>query len=142
MALLSLTSTDTKIAEMKIRYKKKRNTFYLIMITFWVALIISSFVFGDFDGWTDYTVVALGTIYTIIYSFNYTNQYLTIGNGTIRRNTPFSKKISLSEIKIFKKFAGEYILKTDSSELRINTSLIDQFSLAELDKALASLNIN
>jgi hypothetical protein len=142
MALLSLTSTDTKIAEMKIRYKKKRNTFYLIMITFWVALIISSFVFGDFDGWTDYTVVALGTIYTIIYSFNYTNQYLTIENGTIRRNTPFSKKISLSEIKIFKKFAGEYILKTDSSELRINTSLIDQFSLAELDKALASLNIN
>jgi hypothetical protein len=142
MALLNLTSTDTKIAEMKIRYKKKRNTFYLIMITFWVALIISSFVFGDFDGWTDYTVVALGTIYTIIYSFNYTNQYLTIENGTIRRNTPFSKKISLSEIKIFKKFAGEYILKTDSSELRINTSLIDQFSLAELDKALASLNIN
>lgn len=135
-------STDTKQVKMKIRYKRKRNRFYLILIAFWVVLIISSFIFGDFDGWTDYTVVALGVMYSTIYSFNYFNQYLTIENGTIRHNSPFSEKISFSEIKIFKKFAGEYILKTDSKELRIDTNLIDELSLIDLDKALSNLNLN
>lgn len=127
---------------MKIRYKKKRNTFYLIMMAFWGALIISSFVFGDFDGWTDYTVVVLGVMYIAIYSSDYINQYLTIEEGTIRNNSLFPKKIFLSEIKVFKKFGGEYILQTDSKELRIDTNLIEVVSLAELDKVLADLNLS
>ena len=127
---------------MKIRYKKKRNTFYLIMMAFWGALIVSSFVFGDFDGWTDYTVVVLGVMYIAIYSSDYINQYLTIEEGTIRNNSLFPKKIFLSEIKVFKKFGGEYILQTDSKELRIDTNLIEVVSLAELDKVLADLNLS
>ena len=127
---------------MKIRYKNKRNIFYLIMIAFWGALILSSFLFGDFDGWTDYTVVVLGVMYIAIYSSNYINQYLTIENGIIRNNSLFPKKVFLSDIKIFKKFGGEYILQTDSKELRIDTNLVDIASLVELDKALADLNLS
>ena len=127
---------------MTIRYKRKRNRFYLIMMAFWGALIISSFVFGDFDGWTDYTVVVLGVMYIAIYSSDYINQYLTIENGIIRNNSLFPKKIFLSEIRVFKQFAGDYILQTDSKELRIDTSLINESSLVELDKVLADLNLS
>ncbi len=133
---------DTNSSKMKIRYKRKRNIFYLIMIVFWGTLIISSFIFSDFTGWSDYSVVALGAMYITIYSSNYIKQYLTVENGTVRNNSIFSKKVILSEVKVFKKFAGEYILQTDSKELRIDTNIIEDTSLVELDKRLADLNLS
>ena len=52
-----------------------------------------------------------------------------------------NKKINLNEIKRIKKFAGEYILKTDSTELKINTDLIEEKSLSELNTVLENLNL-
>ena len=127
---------------MKIRYKKSRNTFYLLMIVFWIALIIYSSMFGEFGKWTDYLVIAVGVMYVSFYSYNYLHQYLTLEKDSIKLNFIFSRKIFLSDIKEFKKFAGEYILRTDSDELRINTSLIDETSLKELNKVLTSLKLN
>jgi len=112
------------------------------MITFWIALIISSFVFGEFDGWTDYIVVVVGAMYTTMYLSNYVNQYLTIDEVSIKLNSIFSEKILLSEIKVFKKFAGEYILKTDNKVLRIDTSLIDEESLVDLNRVLENLKLS
>ena len=51
------------------------------------------------------------------------------------------KKLNLTEIKRIKKFAGDYILKTDKSELTINTQIIDPNSLAELNAELEKLNV-
>jgi hypothetical protein len=39
------------------------------------------------------------------------NKYLTIENGFIKENSPFGKKINLTDIKQIKKFAGDYIIK-------------------------------
>ena len=80
-------------------------------------------------------------MYIVIYSFDYFNQYLTIQNGIIKENHLFGKKISLIEIKLIKKFAGDYILKTDNKELTINTQIIDANSLAELNAELKKLNV-
>jgi hypothetical protein len=38
------------------------------------------------------------------------NKYLTIENG-FKENSPFGKKINLTDIKQIKKFAGDYIIK-------------------------------
>ena len=62
--------------------------------------------------------------------------------GIIRVNALFGKKINLAEIKVIKKFAGDYILKTEKTDLIINTQIIDPNSLAELKTELDKLNIS
>lgn len=72
-------------------------------------------------------------MYFIKYLYEYFDQYLTIGNGIIKINSPFGNKINRSEIKRIKKFAGDYILKTEKAKLTINTQIIDSNSLAVLN---------
>lgn len=84
----------------------------------------------------------MGFLYLGTYFFEKNKQYLTIENGVISKNQLIPKKINLNEIKQIKKFAGEYILKTDSTDLRVNTELIDPKSLLELNTFLESLNFN
>jgi hypothetical protein len=69
-------------------------------------------------------------------------QYITIENGSIRKNDLFRKEVQLSEIRTIKKYAGSYILKTDTKKLRIDTSIIAADSLAELNAALEKLMLN
>ena len=69
------------------------------------------------------------------------NVYLTIENGIIEQMWLFGKKIELGKIKQIEKFAGEYILKTDKTELTINMKLIDTNSLTELNAVLDNLKI-
>jgi hypothetical protein len=69
-------------------------------------------------------------------------QYITIENGSIRKNDLFRKEVQLSEIRTIEKYAGSYILKTDTKKLRIDTSIIAADSLAELNAALERLMLN
>lgn len=77
------------------------------------------------------------------YLYDLTNQYLTIENGTIRKNGLYGlgKKLNLDEINWIIKFVGDYTLKTKKKDLKINTELIDKDSLYELNKILAGLNL-
>ena len=91
--------------------------------------------------WTDYAFLIISFLYLGTYFYEKRNQYLTIENGLISVNQPFGKKIRLTEIKRIKKFAGDYILKTDKTELTINTQMIDPNSLADLNTELEKLNM-
>lgn len=124
---------------MKIRYKKKRLRFYLVMTIVWLIFAMISLIYSDFDNWTAYFWLGISSMYIGMYSFSYVKQYLTVENGVIYKNQPFTKKISLNDIKSIKKFAGDYILKTDNSELTINTQIIDENSLKTLNGLLDDL---
>jgi hypothetical protein len=126
---------------MKIRYKKKRLKFYLIMTILWLIFVVFNLISNDFGEWTAYTWLGISVMYIAIYSFDYFNQYLTIQNNVIKENHLFGKKINLNEIKRIKKFAGDYILQTEKTELTINTQIIDQNSLTELNAELEKLNV-
>lgn len=126
---------------MKIRYKKKRLKFYLIMTILWLIFVVFNLISNDFGEWTAYTWLGISVMYIAIYSFDYFNQYLTIQNNVIKENHLFGKKINLNEIKRIKKFAGDYILHTEKTELTINTQIIDQNSLTELNAELEKLNV-
>ena len=80
-------------------------------------------------------------MYLGLYFYQRNYKYLTIENGIINLNGPFGEKINLTEIKRIKKFAGDYIIKTDKKELTINTQIIDPSSLAELNAELEKLNV-
>jgi hypothetical protein len=62
-------------------------------------------------------------------------------NGSIRKNSLFRKEVHLSEIRTIEKYAGNYILKTDTKKLTIDTTIIAPNSLAELNAALEKLAI-
>lgn len=125
---------------MKIRYKKKRLKHYLIFGIIWLALGTIAVIFNS-NIFFNYGYLIIGILYFGTYLFENNTQYLTIENGTISKNHLIPKKINLEEIKRIKRFAGDYVLKTDSTELRINTELIEEKSLTELDTVLGNLNL-
>ena len=125
---------------MKIRFTKKRLKHYLIFGILWLLLGTIA-VINDSDNIFSYGYLIIGILYLATYLFENTKQYLTIENGTISKNHLFPKKINLNEIKRIKKFAGDYILKTDSTKLRINTELIEKNSLKELNSVLENLDL-
>ncbi len=125
---------------MKIRFAKKRLKHYLIFGILWLVLGTIAIIFNS-DNIFNYGYLIIGVLYLGTYLFENSKQYLTIESGIISKNHLIPKKINLNEIKQVKKFGGDYILKTDSTELRINTELIEGKSLVELDTVLESLNL-
>jgi len=126
---------------MKIGYKKKHLNVNLILGLVWLTWFFVG-VFGkEKPNWTDYGWIVISIMYLGLYFYQKNYKYLTIENGIINVNGPFGKKLNLTEIKRIKKFAGDYILKTEKKELTINTQIIDPKSLAELNAELEKLNV-
>lgn len=125
---------------MNIRFKKKRFRYFLIFGILWLVLGTTVVIF-DSDKIFNYGYLTVGILYIATYLFENKKHYLTIENGIISKNHLIPKKINLNEIRRIKKFAGGYILKTDSTELRINTELIEEKSLVDLNAVLKSLNL-
>ena len=126
---------------MKIGYKKKHLNVNLIIGLFWLIWFFVRVFEKNEPNWTDYGWIVIFLMYLGLYFYQKNYKYLTIENGIINVNGPFGKKLNLTEIKRIKKFAGDYILKTDKKELTINTQIIDPNSLAELNAELEKLNV-
>ena len=135
------TNTLANIFYMKIRYTKKRLRANLILGLLWLALSLAKGLFSVFDDWTDFFFVGMAILYLGQYLIEWQNQYLSIDQDQIKVNYPFGKKINLSDINRIKKFAGDYIIKTDRRELIINTQIIDRESLNVLNQVLATLDL-
>lgn len=128
----------------KIRYSKKRLRTNLRMGQFFVAigtiLVLLSFV--SFE-WKEISLasvgigqVTAGIFMFIVYYFENRKQYLTLKNGELIKNTLFPKKITLSEIKSIREFAGDLKLMTEKTQFIIDTKIIDPDSLLELASKL------
>lgn len=131
-----------KQLKMKIQYKKKHLNHSLFFGTLWLVISLLGLFTKENTNWTDYAFLIISFLYLGTYLYGKRNKYLTIENGQIFVNKPFGKKINLTEIKEIKKFAGDYILKTDKTELTINTQIIDEKSLTELKSELEKLELN
>ena len=126
---------------MRIVYKKRHMNINLIFGLIWLIYFFILSLTDDEKNWNDYGWLIISLAYLSTYFYQRQNKYLTIENGILRVNWPFGKRVNLSEIKRIKKFAGDYILKTDKKELTINTQIIEPNSLAELDAELEKLNV-
>ena len=126
---------------MRIRYKKKQVNLNLFLGIVWLANAIVQTVVNEKLSWFDYIWYLLSGFYLITYFYQKKEKYLTIENGIIKQNWPFGKKLNLIEIKRIRHFAGEYILKTELNEMKINIGLIDEESLSDLKSELKKLNI-
>lgn len=128
---------------MKIRFKKKRLYINLILGLAWTGLGVFSLLEDESLRWTDYVNLVLGILYLAHYVYDLYNQYLTIENGSIRKNILYGvrKKINLNEINRIEKYAGDYILRTLTKELKINIAFIEEKSLVEFNEILKKLNL-
>lgn len=131
---------------LKIRFKKKRLYANLIIGVIWLvfAVIILFTEFTEEENhWMIYVYPIIGFLYLGQYWYDSTFQYLIIDDNTIQRNIFYgtNRKIALKDITWIKKFAGDYILKSDQKDMHIDLRLIDESSLDELNKVLANLNL-
>jgi len=126
---------------MKIQYKKKVLKSNLFFAGMWLIFGILSLLTKDKTSWTDYGYLVLAVLYFVHYVYININSYVKIENGKISTSSLFSKKINLNSIQRIKKFAGEYTLIDGKTELKINTELIEEKSLEELDTVLENLNL-
>ena len=128
---------------MKIRFKKKRLYINLILGLVWTGIGVFSLLEDESLRWTDYGYLIAGILYIGHYLYDLNNQYLTIENGSIRKNVlyGFGNKINVNEINRIEKYAGDYIIRTLEKELKINTGLIEEKSLEEFNEILKKLNL-
>jgi len=126
---------------MKISYKKKHLNINLILGLVWLVWFFVGVFVNEEPNWTDYVWILISLMYLGLYFYQKRYNYLTLENGMININGPFGKKLNLNDLKQIKKFAGDYILKTDQKELTINTQIIDPNSLAQLDAELKKTNV-
>ena len=126
---------------MKIGYKKRYLNANLGLSLLWFIFFLFGLYIKDELHWADFGWGVISLMYLGLYLYQRKNQYLIIKNGFIKKNDLFGKKLNLNEIRQIKKFAGDYILKTDKTELTINTQLIEPDSLTLLKAQLEQLNI-
>ena len=67
--------------------------------------------------------------------------YLTIENGVLSKNNLLTERINIKDIKQVKNSFGNYTLITGSTELKINTKLIEEDSLLKLSTLLEGLKL-
>jgi hypothetical protein len=128
---------------MKIKFKKKKLLLELIAGLVWIALGVINIIEMEHIHWSKYGYFVFGLIYLSLFLYNFTNQYLTIENGTLQKNGLFSfrKKINLNDIIEIKTVAGDYTLLTDTTKLKIQVELIADDSLLELNRILSELDL-
>ena len=128
---------------LKIRFKKKRLYANLIIGVIWLVFAVIILFTEEENHWMIYVYPIIGFLYLGQYWYDSTFQYLIIDDNTIQRNIFYgtNRKIALKDITWIKKFAGDYILKSDTKDMHIDLRLIDESSLDELNKVLANLNL-
>lgn len=127
---------------MIVPYNKKRLKLNLYLAVVWLMLgIFQMFLMKD-QPWLGLGWIALSMIYLAIFIYRKKNHYITISPEFVKQNWPFGKKLRVVEIVDIRYFSQDYIVKTNSEELRINTNLIDEASLDALKDMLLNINVN
>ncbi|MDM9630110.1 hypothetical protein [Robiginitalea aurantiaca] len=125
---------------MKIYYSKKRlrtnHIHSIICFLFAIAWLAS-----NDSRWVGVGWLMLSGLYVASYFFERHNQYLTLQGRSISKNRLLSKTINLDEVRDIERFEGDYILKTETSEMKIDTRIIAPDSLKVLDMWLSGMEL-
>lgn len=125
---------------MKIEFKKKHLNISLTFGVIWLVFSLFVILIKEKAHWFDYGYLIIAVSYLALYFHQKQNKYISINDEVIKVNGLFGKKINTKDVKQMKRFAGDIILKTDKTELTINTQVIDPDSLNKLEVELEKLN--
>ncbi len=124
---------------MKITYKKTylRKNLYLGIV--WLAMgIFQLFLMKD-QWWLGLGWIVLSLMFIVAFLYQRKQKYITITDDYIKENKPFGKRMKTSEIIDIKYFSEDYIIKSETEEIRINSNYIDEVSLDIVKNKLLTL---
>ena len=108
--------------DIKLRYNIKNQRYYIIAGGLFILLagieLIASNEIRYFN-------ITLALLYIAPYFYHKKVPFLTIQKGVLKQNWWFGKSIDSKDINEIKYFAGEYIIRSQKKELRIDTHIID-----------------
>ena len=108
--------------DIKLRYNIKNLRYYIITGGLFILLagieLIASNEIRYFN-------ITLALLYIAPYFYHKKVPFLTIQKGVFKQNWWFGKSIDSKDINEIKYFAGEYIIRSQKKELRIDTHIID-----------------
>jgi hypothetical protein len=108
--------------DIKLRYNIKNQRYYIILGGLFILLagieLIASNEIRYFN-------ITLALLYIAPYFYHKKVPFLTIQKGVLKQNWWFGKSIDSKDINEIKYFAGEYIIRSQKKELRIDTHIID-----------------
>ena len=108
--------------DIKLRYNIKNQRYYIIAGGLFILLagieLIASNEIRYFN-------ITLALLYIAPYFYHKKVPFLTIQKGVLKQNWWFGKSIDSKYINEIKYFAGEYIIRSQKKELRIDTHIID-----------------
>ena len=108
--------------DIKLRYNIKNQGYYIIAGGLFILLagieLIASNEIRYFN-------ITLALLYIAPYFYHKKVPFLTIQKGVLKQNWWFGKSIDSKDINEIKYFAGEYIIRSQKKELRIDTHIID-----------------
>jgi len=108
--------------DIKLRYNIKNQRYFIIAGGLFILLagieLIASNEIRYFN-------ITLALLYIAPYFYHKKVPFLTIQKGVLKQNWWFGKSIDSKDINEIKYFAGEYIIRSQKKELRIDTHIID-----------------
>lgn len=108
--------------DIKLRYNIKNQRYFIIAGGLFILLagieLIASNEISYFN-------ITLALLYIAPYFYHKKVPFLTIQKGVLKQNWWFGKRIDSKDINEIKYFAGEYIIRSQKKELRIDTHIID-----------------
>jgi hypothetical protein len=108
--------------DIKLRYNIKNQRYFIIAGGLFILLagieLIASNEISYFN-------ITLALLYIAPYFYHKKVPFLTIQKGVLKQNWWFGKSIDSKDINEIKYFAGEYIIRSQKKELRIDTHIIN-----------------
>jgi hypothetical protein len=129
---------------MKIKFSKRRLFAHFFLGLIWASLgAYYLFFSADFPFWIGMVYAILGAYYLFYSIYDYNHPYISIEEGIVKKNKLYGlkNKIKLDEVEEIKRAQGGYLLKSNTAELKIDTSLISNKKLLKLINLFKSLNL-
>jgi len=108
--------------DIKLRYNIKNQRYYIISGGLFILLAGIELTASNE---IRYLNITLALLYIAAYFYHKKVPFLTIQKGVLKQNWWFGKSIDSKDINEIKYFAGEYIIRSQKKELRIDTHIID-----------------
>ncbi|WP_439151320.1 hypothetical protein [Winogradskyella sp.] len=89
--------------------------------------------------WLGLGWIVLSLMFIVAFLYQRKQKYITITDDYIKENKPFGKRMKTSEIIDIKYFSEDYIIKSETEEIRINSNYIDEVSLDIVKNKLLTL---
>jgi len=126
---------------MTIGYNKKRlrSNLYISIVWFIIGVIQIGLMKDQY--WLGFGWIVLAVLFLISFLYKSKKKYITITDQYIKQNLPFGKTIKLEDLESINYFSEEYIIKSETQEIRVNTNLIEEGSQAKLKKILLDCGV-